>query len=264
MQADRETNAATPDSLQLVIKDIMQSRRVDGYTEDQCAFLHALADRLDWIAAGPDPCPAAQTPPSSSPHLNEDSPQSLGREAATAEPRDEDEQYTLDRAADLLEDYAQEIKVAVAEVTLEYSVLQEVEMIAKDLRALAAAPVAGVVPMPQNADEAAGMAMLGEAWLRANAPDRLRAPVGQAEDAARWQPIETAPQDGTAIFAFWEAEGGSVSRHCYGLTLMDSGIWVGADDSEVRYAEPTHWQPLAPPPLAQQAGQAEPGGSNAA
>jgi len=34
----------------------------------------------------------------------------------------------------------------------------------------------GHIKMPANADEAAAMAILGEAWLKENAPDRLRAP----------------------------------------------------------------------------------------
>jgi hypothetical protein len=39
---------------------------------------------------------------------------------------------------------------------------------------IAAAAPADSVPMPQNADQAAGMAMVGIAWLKANAPDRLK------------------------------------------------------------------------------------------
>lgn len=46
--------------------------------------------------------------------------------------------------------------------------------------ALAAQPQpapAGSIPVPRNADEAAGMALIGEAWLRHNAPERLRQPA---------------------------------------------------------------------------------------
>ena len=34
----------------------------------------------------------------------------------------------------------------------------------------------GRVPMPKSADEAAAMALVGEFWLRHNAPDRLKTP----------------------------------------------------------------------------------------
>lgn len=32
----------------------------------------------------------------------------------------------------------------------------------------------GSIPMPKNEDQAAGMALVGESWLRANAPHRLK------------------------------------------------------------------------------------------
>lgn len=49
--------------------------------------------------------------------------------------------------------------------------------------ALAAQPK-GTVPMPTNEDEAAGMALVGEAWLRANAPHRLKHAQAPAPVAA--------------------------------------------------------------------------------
>lgn len=42
---------------------------------------------------------------------------------------------------------------------------------------------ADTVPVPTNADQAALMALLGEAWLREHAPERLRAPQSPAERA---------------------------------------------------------------------------------
>jgi hypothetical protein len=47
----------------------------------------------------------------------------------------------------------------------------------------AAAP-SDSVPMPQKADQAAAMASVGIAWLKANAPDRLKKPAAAPEDAA--------------------------------------------------------------------------------
>ena len=44
-----------------------------------------------------------------------------------------------------------------------------------------APPVEGGVPLPTNADQAALMVILGEQWLSANAPERLRRPAPAAE-----------------------------------------------------------------------------------
>ena len=47
-------------------------------------------------------------------------------------------------------------------------------------------------PMPTNADQAAAMALLGEAWLQENAPERLRAatpaPAPAQAQQAHWTP----------------------------------------------------------------------------
>lgn len=46
------------------------------------------------------------------------------------------------------------------------------------------------IPMPQNADQAVGMMLLAERWLRDNAPDRLKQPEQSAEPVAigfRWR-----------------------------------------------------------------------------
>lgn len=48
--------------------------------------------------------------------------------------------------------------------------------VAQEIDRLAAAQL-GTVPMPNNADQAAAMALIGERWLRDNAPERLRANV---------------------------------------------------------------------------------------
>ena len=55
---------------------------------------------------------------------------------------------------------------------------------------------ASSVPMPQNADQAAAMASIGIAWLRDNAPERLKPEARDAEDTG-WRP----GQDLTALRA---------------------------------------------------------------
>jgi len=62
-----------------------------------------------------------------------------------------------------------------------------------------------------------------------------------------WQPIETAPKDGTDILGWHEIAGTS-------QTCFSKGEWVCPDWDEDRYIHctwsPTHWMPLPTPPTA--------------
>lgn len=73
-----------------------------------------------------------------------------------------------------------------------------------------------------------------------------------------WRPIDTAPRDGTPILVarptvFLVEEGWHVVRwdeHPY----CDGNAWVchdGKQDTPLRGPDPTHWQPLPSPPLAE-------------
>lgn len=55
------------------------------------------------------------------------------------------------------------------------SVAMSPEVLTSFAAALASFPQGDRVPVPQNADQAVLMSLLGEQWLRDNAPDRLRA-----------------------------------------------------------------------------------------
>lgn len=88
--------------------------------------------------------------------------------------------------------------------------------------------------------------------------------------SAGWQPIETAPKDGTDIVATWVYEVDGMthwSGTCHVLSWMNDwygegkGAWVLDGDFNVHfepdgihetpplaYAEPTHWMPLPPAP----------------
>ena len=62
----------------------------------------------------------------------------------------------------------------------------------------------------------------------------------------RWQPIETAPRDGTSVFLWWPYwSGHPVSGHC-----LSSGQWQSraALSSEGDEPGPTHWRPALEPP----------------
>ena len=71
-----------------------------------------------------------------------------------------------------------------------------------------------------------------------------------------WQPIDTAPKDGTPILAFqhWAAAGPSwcvlewdeFGEHIE--TGRQAGGWTPPEDGYVGFWEPTHWMPLPAPP----------------
>ena len=62
----------------------------------------------------------------------------------------------------------------------------------------------------------------------------------------QWQPIETAPRDGTAILV-------SEGRSCYCVEWIEEFDWWAVDDNKLgpfrlRGQAPIHWMPLPPPP----------------
>lgn len=79
--------------------------------------------------------------------------------------------------------------------------------------------------------------------------ERLQAIIARltnpAEPSEAWQPIETAPRDGTRFLA---TEDG---RDHYALAWNSDGYWESYCGQHVTQTpEPTHWQPLPKPPLA--------------
>ena len=54
-----------------------------------------------------------------------------------------------------------------------------------------------------------------------------------------WQPIETAPKDGTAILIR--------EARCSGIAVQYFAGWK-YENGSICYLEPTHWMPLPPPP----------------
>jgi len=65
-----------------------------------------------------------------------------------------------------------------------------------------------------------------------------------------WQPIESAPKDGTSVLAFW---GQDSALDLFGVIYWgcEEGcgepIWLENDKA---VGPPTHWQPLPEPPEA--------------
>lgn len=62
---------------------------------------------------------------------------------------------------------------------------------------------------------------------------------------AEWQPIETAPRDGTAVLV-WLREYKGRDRFTSYVAQFDGYSWVSVP-GKYTWA-PTHWQPLPPPP----------------
>ena len=80
--------------------------------------------------------------------------------------------------------------------------------------------------------------------------------------APEWQPIETAPKDGTQVLGYGEAAGEihgpsgicgiEVMNYC-GTTGDFAGFdWGIAGDAYANWFRPTHWMPLPLPPAPNQ------------
>lgn len=71
-----------------------------------------------------------------------------------------------------------------------------------------------------------------------------------------WQPIETAPKDGTEILIVGVYPDGMAGNVEAGFFDHDSGYWAGTYYDGYGYTynnpEPTHWMPLPEPPESDQ------------
>ncbi|TWA71943.1 uncharacterized protein DUF551 [Azospirillum baldaniorum] len=76
------------------------------------------------------------------------------------------------------------------------------------------------------------------------------------EASARWQPIETAPKDGTPVLIYGEnlLVPGEMVVAVRSDEHDDLELWDVHDGKfgphRLRGPSPTHWQPLPPPPAA--------------
>lgn len=72
-----------------------------------------------------------------------------------------------------------------------------------------------------------------------------------------WQPIETAPKDGTEILAFGLNRGKGPDFHIVVASWTsygDFGFGWFEDESDLELAFLSHWAPLPPPPTAARTG----------
>lgn len=92
-----------------------------------------------------------------------------------------------------------------------------------------------------------------EATIRAIVP-ALSALPGNSVKGVEWQPIETAPKDGTEVFLWILEELYTKCRfhvakdrwETWELDGLDSMSWVRLE----HYEKPTHWMPLPKPPAS--------------
>ena len=56
-----------------------------------------------------------------------------------------------------------------------------------------------------------------------------------------WQPIETAPLDGTEILAYYD------QSKTYHVMSRENDVWID-DADQLVLTWPTHWMPLPEPP----------------
>lgn len=93
--------------------------------------------------------------------------------------------------------------------------------------------------------------MLAKAQAIADAT-KLRTRLAALE--GKWQPIETAPKDGTAILAFFPGRRGYVARQDVATihwVEWGGGCWNNTSSGHsIMVDEPTHWMPLPEPPSA--------------
>lgn len=79
------------------------------------------------------------------------------------------------------------------------------------------------------------------------------------DDGRQWQPIETAPKDGTTVLLWWRSEYGDIAYWAcatWEVFSDGSGGWVGESFHATEPKtwmrligeKPTHWMPLPPQP----------------
>lgn len=95
--------------------------------------------------------------------------------------------------------------------------------------------------------------MIAEVRVNSSAPVDLDALVQRVADARQdWQPIETAPKDGTAILGFFPQRMGYIARQDAIPIYWRGHLWANSTSGHDIYDGPTRWMPLPAPPAAKE------------
>jgi len=73
----------------------------------------------------------------------------------------------------------------------------------------------------------------------------LQRRITELEQAQAWQPIETAPKDGTAILLYAPSEVGRGRTVWPGCYVESYAEWLQIGGG---FVDPTHWRPMPDPP----------------
>ncbi|MDB5656127.1 MAG: hypothetical protein JWQ94_3740 [Tardiphaga sp.] len=87
---------------------------------------------------------------------------------------------------------------------------------------------------------------VGDPWFEF-APGLKAAALEGSVAVPAWQPIETAPKDGSTVLVWRPSEGEHYLAHV-GVDFWSDKSWYRSRRSQ----QPTHWQPLPAPPITRQ------------
>ena len=82
--------------------------------------------------------------------------------------------------------------------------------------------------------------------------DKVAGPDGSAlsEGLGAWQPIATAPRNGTRVLATWDYTWQQSGMHIEVCETGEQGEWFYSYDGDMPTKPPTHWMPLPAPPVS--------------
>ena len=84
--------------------------------------------------------------------------------------------------------------------------------------------------------------------MGAGAADEPRAVGLEGMERMTWQPIETAPKDGSWVLLFLPEWGRGQARIGQWIRSREDSGWYGREFKEVFNDGPTHWMPLPDSP----------------
>jgi hypothetical protein len=117
-------------------------------------------------------------------------------------------------------------------------------------------------PTPEEVEAAQGAGMIYCDEARPLTPEEWEKLYANVQELRRraaiapWQPIETAPKDGSWVLLWVENNRQAIVAYWSGKPLWDGNFWVAQGevcswDLENNFYHPTHWKPLPDPPKEQ-------------